>query len=144
MCTIGNSATSANLAERHGLGKWIRFDELTPCAATKRWAVVPTNGSGQVGVVKWYGPWRKYCFFPMIETVFEQVCLRDIANFCENETVLHRLDRQHKLRLDAILASEKITEEDMCAGGVIVKIEAEARALTPPLPHTGHGSPPSH
>lgn len=78
---------------------WIRFDELTPNPATKRWAVMPTarhgalwciGGGRQIGVVKWYGPWRKYCFFPMAEAVYEQVCLRDIANFCEEETAKHR------------------------------------------------------
>ena len=69
---------------------WIRFDELTPNPATKRWAVMPQDGSQQIGMVKWYGPWRKYCFFPMPETVYEQVCLRDIARFCETETLKHQ------------------------------------------------------
>jgi len=76
-------------ASSTGSGTWIRFDELTPNPATKRWAVT-TKDDIQIGTVKWYGPWRKYCFFPMAETVYEQVCLRDIASFCETETKNHR------------------------------------------------------
>ncbi len=68
---------------------WIRFEELTPNPATKRWAVMPKDGSAQIGMVKWYGPWRKYCFQPSSNTVFEQVCLREIAQFCETETKSH-------------------------------------------------------
>lgn len=97
----------------HGSATWIRFDELTPNPATKRWAVMPKDGSAQIGMVSWYGPWRKYCFFPMASTVFEWVCLREIAEFCESQTVLHRLDKQLKPRIDAFRASDRITEEDM-------------------------------
>ena len=71
-------------------GTHIRFDELTPNPATKRWAVMPKDGSQQIGTVSWYGPWRKYCFFPMAATVFEQVCLKEIACFIEGQTQLHR------------------------------------------------------
>ena len=69
---------------------FITFEPLTPNPATKRWAVMPKDGSSQIGAVSWHGPWRKYCFFPVPSTVFEQVCLRDIADFCERETRLHR------------------------------------------------------
>lgn len=70
-------------------GKWITFRPLTPKPKTKVWAVLSNDG-GQIGTVAWYGPWRKYCFSPEAGTVFEQVCLRDIAQFCEAETRLHR------------------------------------------------------
>ena len=71
-------------------GTHIIFEELTPNPATKRWAVMPKDRSPQIGVVSWYGPWRKYCYTPMANTVYEQVCLREIAGFCENQTQLHR------------------------------------------------------
>lgn len=45
-----------------GSATWIRFDELTPNPATKRWAVMPKDGSAQIGRVQWYGPWHKYLF----------------------------------------------------------------------------------
>lgn len=73
-----------------GSATWIRFDELTPNPATKRWAVMPKDDGAQIGRVQWYGPWRKYCFMPMANTVFEQLCLREIAAFCEEQTKAHR------------------------------------------------------
>lgn len=82
------------LAAAHGSATWIRFDELTPNPATKRWAVMPKDGPDRIGIISWYGPWRKYCFFPTPETVYEQVCLREIADFCEVQTAMHRLRRE--------------------------------------------------
>jgi hypothetical protein len=72
--------------------KWIRFEEIAPPSTkTKRWAVMPKDGSERIGSVSWYAPWRKYCFFPRPETVYEQDCLRDLARFCEAETTKHRM-----------------------------------------------------
>ena len=34
-----------------------------------------------LGGVQWYGPWRQYCFFPEIDTVFNIGCLNDINHF---------------------------------------------------------------
>jgi hypothetical protein len=42
--------------------------------------------SVKLGLIKWYAPWRKYSYFPNLNTVYEQVCLREIAEFCEIET----------------------------------------------------------
>jgi len=72
-------------------GTHIRFDELTPNPATKRWAVMPRDGSAQIGGISWYGPWRKYCFIPMPNCTFEQVCLREIADFIDTQTRQHRM-----------------------------------------------------
>lgn len=66
------------------------MDSIRRNPLTKRWAVRPQDGTPDIGIVKWYGPWRKYCFFPTPETVYEWVCLRDIARFCESETIKHR------------------------------------------------------
>ncbi len=77
-------------------GSFITFEPLTPNPSTKRWAVMSKDKGEQIGTVAWYGAWRKYCFMPAANTVFEQVCLRDIANFCENETKLHRLSKQQQ------------------------------------------------
>jgi hypothetical protein len=40
----------------------------------------------ELGEVKFYPQWRKYSFFPASQTLFEHVCLRDIAEFCEEAT----------------------------------------------------------
>src|SRR3989338_3930957 len=46
-----------------------------------------------LGQVYWFNRWKRYSFFPASETVFEQDCLRKIADFCEGET------KEAKLRL---------------------------------------------
>lgn len=52
---------------------------------TMRWEV-STKVGGLLGVVKWYAHWRKYCFFPATECVFEETCLREIAQFIEDRS----------------------------------------------------------
>lgn len=71
-------------------GKWIRFDLLDSTGKTNRWQVVTLDGSVVLGSVHWFGRWRGYAFFPLIGTVFEHQCLRDIADFCEHKTKEHR------------------------------------------------------
>lgn len=73
-------------------GSWIRFDyvDVSKSGKTKLWRIRPLDSHDTLGEVKWYGPWRKYCFYPDHNTVFEQDCLRDIAKFCESQTKAHR------------------------------------------------------
>ncbi len=71
-------------------GMFIKFEPRSPKAKTKVWAVMPKDSGYELGFVSWYGPWRKYCFSPMPHTVFEQVCLREIAQFCETATRTHK------------------------------------------------------
>ena len=70
-------------------GRFIIFEPRPSAPKTKVWAVCSKDG-GIIGRVSWYGPWRKYCFFPQPDTVYEQICLREIAQFCERETQKHR------------------------------------------------------
>lgn len=78
---------------------WIRFDEEGKSASGKTsiWAVASAADKGDsqeqyavLGSVKWFAPWRRYCFFPGRQTVYEQDCLREIATFCESKTKAHR------------------------------------------------------
>lgn len=34
-----------------------------------------------LGQIKWYGAWRKYCFFPNKETIWDNKCLEQIIDF---------------------------------------------------------------
>jgi hypothetical protein len=81
------------------MAKWIDFCELIPdpnkpLAKTKRWGVYPKNSGDKLGMVAWFGRWRKYCFHPWTATVYEQDCLRDIAQFCEDQTKQHNDTRK--------------------------------------------------
>jgi hypothetical protein len=72
---------------------WIRFEDSGPSRSgkTREWDVLPFEGNGrELGTIKWYGPWRKYCFCPVANVVFEQDCLRCIADFCAAKTAEHK------------------------------------------------------
>lgn len=43
-----------------------------------------------LGLIRWFARWRKYAFYPEANRVFEQTCLCDIADFCEQETKAHK------------------------------------------------------
>ena len=74
--------------------KWIRFVEDTPAAwVTRYWRVEAKQGGNFLGGVKWWGGWRRYCFFPEQATIFEKDCLRDIADFCEAQTFIRKAER---------------------------------------------------
>jgi hypothetical protein len=75
------------------MAKWVSFKLEEPRRRelkTDMWHVWNLSESAHLGTVKWYGPWRKYAFFPAAATLYEQDCLRDIAGFVESETVKHR------------------------------------------------------
>lgn len=58
-----------------------------PDLKTAVWQVQPIGEPRlPLGVVKWFGRWRCYSFFPEPRCVFEKDCLRAIAYFCECET----------------------------------------------------------
>lgn len=65
----------------------------SPSGKTQTW-VVAAKAGGDLGEIRWFGRWRRYAFYPLPQTVFEQNCLRDIANFCETETQRHRERKQ--------------------------------------------------
>jgi len=79
-------------------GTHILFIESGPTGKkTERWNVfskyeITENDSfaGLLGQVKWFGRWRKYSFFPVMGAIFEEICLRDIAQFCVDATKEHR------------------------------------------------------
>ena len=73
-------------------GDYITFEDagfVSVGAATHKFLVANRTSGVVIGVVKWYNQWRKYCFFP-VDAIFEQNCLRDIADFVELMTVEHK------------------------------------------------------
>lgn len=74
------------------MSKWIEFKGPFPSGSgkTKLWFVVPIGTTGRLGQVRWYAPWRKYTFWADPSCIFEEQCLRDIADFCEKETKKHK------------------------------------------------------
>ena len=76
--------------------KWIEFVYIgkSESGKTDLWSVITKDGLGKLGVVEWYSRWRKYGFSPEQRTIFEEDCLRDIADFCEAKTKEHRAVRK--------------------------------------------------
>jgi hypothetical protein len=72
------------------MGKWIDIHEITANTKTKRFAVTTKDGDS-LGEIRFFPTWRKYSFYPYGQTVYEADCLRDIAQFCADETAAWRL-----------------------------------------------------
>lgn len=73
------------------MSKWIEFLPIVaPRRKTSTWELVAKESGSHLGWIKWYSPWRKYSFFPGVETLYEPICLRDIANFIDEQMVARK------------------------------------------------------
>lgn len=61
--------------------KFIHFLVIDIKHTTKVWACCNTGTETELGRVKWFSPWRQYCFFPFADIVFSTSCLEDICHF---------------------------------------------------------------
>lgn len=58
---------------------YIYFEDETPYGRKTKILLVRTRSADVVlGEIKWYGPWRQYCFFPSRETIFNKGCMETI------------------------------------------------------------------
>ena len=54
---------------------------------TRRWNVMRAEYPHiKLGEIAWMGSWRKYAFYPEPQTIFEETCLADIAEFLLSAT----------------------------------------------------------
>jgi len=61
----------------------VRFDP-TPIPAgqkTGAWEVWSTYSATYLGRVRWYAQWRRYAFWPDVDTLFDRACLDEISTF---------------------------------------------------------------
>ena len=66
--------------------EYIYFRECTNISGkTKKWHCCNKKSTEILGLVKWSGNWRQYCFYPFQSTVFSKGCLADIIDFIEME-----------------------------------------------------------
>ncbi len=79
------------------MAKWIEFiEDSNPAQKTRRFFLKNKENGFTIGEIKWYGPFRKYSFFPADNTVFEEQCLSDIT------TMLHNLEMERKNKVKFI------------------------------------------
>jgi hypothetical protein len=73
-------------------GKYIDFfwTAWSRTGKTKQWIVQNRENQTVLGHITWFGRWRKYVFEPDEDMVFEETCLRDIAQFIQQETTYQR------------------------------------------------------
>jgi hypothetical protein len=58
---------------------FLRFQEIPNPGKRTRVVHVKAKISGSLlGVIKWYGQWRQYVFYPEPQTLFNRVCLDGI------------------------------------------------------------------
>ena len=44
---------------------------------------IHSNEGYYLGDIKWYGAWRKFCFYPVSDTIWDDKCLSELLNFLE-------------------------------------------------------------
>ena len=79
------------------LGEFMFTREIarSPSGATRRWELRATNTDSVLGLIRWFGRWRQYCFEPNTRTVFNGGCLMAINGFLRKQTEAHRKRCNH-------------------------------------------------
>lgn len=75
--------------------KWIYFSAVNSTGKTTVYNCYNKESETFLGQVKWYGPFRKYSFFPEANIVFETQCLKDIASFLDQLMLERKLAKQN-------------------------------------------------
>ena len=75
---------------------FLSFKVWKDTGKTKIWDVTNNENSAWLGWVKWYAPWRKYCFFPYKDTVFCSKCLSEIVSFMQEQMELRKGEKEKR------------------------------------------------
>ena len=57
---------------------------------TDVYGVNSKNTNEPIGYISWYVPWRKYCYSPNANTIYDSGCLNEIGLVCKELTIKHR------------------------------------------------------
>ena len=63
---------------------YLRFEEIVDLSKklkTKRYLVLNEKFDEEIGLIKWYGAWRQYCFFSHHALVLHDGCAEELRNF---------------------------------------------------------------
>lgn len=71
----------------------VKADAPVKGKKTLVYRVVNNKWGDELGQIRWYGPWRAYCFFvgQGRETVWSAGCLRDIQD------AMNKIDKQRRI-----------------------------------------------
>ena len=74
--------------------KYLDFRFVEQLPKTKVWEVCSNVSYIRLGLIKWFGKWRQYAFFPEQGTVFNHQCLEDIYEFIKYENEIRKPNPQ--------------------------------------------------
>ena len=63
--------------------EYIYFEIKEEKPKTKVWSCKNNKSRYELGIVKWYSAWRRYCYFPTVQAVYSKGCLDDISTFID-------------------------------------------------------------
>jgi len=90
-------------------GTHIQFIPGDPLPKTLTWYVKNKYADQWIGQIRWYPQWRKYSYFPTTNTVYEWICLREIADFCEKKTIEHNQSKKRGIKNGTNTATARAT-----------------------------------
>ena len=61
--------------------KYINFEKVAETPKTSSWICRNNRSNDDLGMIKWYGPWRQYCYFSAGGAIYNPDCLDDIKDF---------------------------------------------------------------
>jgi len=61
--------------------KYLEYFKAGHTGKTEVHDVLSKSSGAILGHIKWYGPWRQYCFWPCPQTIFNPDCLNHINGF---------------------------------------------------------------
>lgn len=68
------------------MAKYLTFEkDITYAGKTNKYGVFNLTKSLLLGFIRWHGAWRKYCFFPASNTVFDNGCMKEIIEFIDEQ-----------------------------------------------------------
>jgi len=102
------------------LGTHIKFRDkgTSKSGKTRVWGVSTLGENpATLGDVVWFARWRKYVFAPWERTVYEETCLREIAEFCEARTKEHRAAKKVVAQTEPAVPTAPPTPCAYCGAG---------------------------
>ena len=80
--------------------KYIRFEdgEWSDSGKTRIWRIYNFHHNQVVGWIRWYGGFRRYCFYTEEAAIYDNDCLRLVADKLDEVNARHReMKRQSKM-----------------------------------------------
>lgn len=60
---------------------FVKNERLSAYGKTDVFNIIGIRGIEPLGRIKWHAPWRKYCFFPRAEILWDTNCLGEVVTF---------------------------------------------------------------